>query len=137
MMKRYFSLQCVVVALHLIVWPSHEYASAECSTSQPKTAATLLSASSEPIVQTPPQLLIDSGDLLSISVFGAPEFDTQVRVSATGDVSLPTIGSVHLGGLTTAQAEALISKVLVEANLFTDPHVSIFEKDYVRQGVSV
>jgi len=83
-------------------------------------------------------LRIGSGDLLEISVFGAPDFNKQeVRVSSAGDVSLPLIGSVQVAGLTTALAERLVEKKLLDGGYFTNPHVSIFEKEYQTQGVSV
>jgi len=83
------------------------------------------------------ELRIGAGDLLEIAVFGAPEFNRQVRVSSSGEVSLSLIGTVRLAGLTTAQAEALVEKKLLDGGYFTDPHVSIFEKEYQTQGISV
>jgi len=80
---------------------------------------------------------IGAGDLLEIAVFGAPEFNKQVRVSSSGDVSLPLIGVVRLAGLSTAEAEKLVEKKLLDGGYFTDPHVSIFEKEYQTQGISV
>lgn len=84
-----------------------------------------------------PDLLIGVGDLLEISVFGAPDFDRQVRVSSSGEVTLPLVGEVHLAGLTAAQAEKFVEKKLLDGGYFTDPHVSIFAKEYQTQGVSV
>jgi polysaccharide export outer membrane protein len=82
-------------------------------------------------------LRIGPGDLLEITVFEAPDFNKQVRVSSAGDVSLPLIGSVRLAGLTTNLAEKLVEQKLSEGGYFTDPHVSIFEKEYQTQGISV
>jgi polysaccharide export outer membrane protein len=39
--------------------------------------------------------------------------------------------------LTTDLAEKLVEQKLLEGGYFTDPHVSIFEKEYQTQGVSV
>lgn len=80
---------------------------------------------------------IGSGDLLEIAVFGAPEFSKQVRVSSSGEISLPLIGTVKVAGLSTGQAEKLVEKKLLDGGYFTDPHVSIFEKEYETQGISV
>ncbi len=82
-------------------------------------------------------LHIGVGDLLEVEVFGAPEFNKQVRVSSSGDVSLPLIGPVRLAGLSTVEAEKLVEKKLLDGGYFTDPHVSIFEKEYQTQGISV
>jgi polysaccharide export outer membrane protein len=87
--------------------------------------------------QTSPELLIGSGDLLEVSVFGAPDFAKTIRVSAAGDISLPLIGSVKVAGLPILQAEQIIAKSLKDGGFFADPQVSIFEKEYATQGVSV
>jgi polysaccharide biosynthesis/export protein len=82
-------------------------------------------------------LMIGGGDLLKISVFGAPESDQEVRVDQDGNISLNFIGSVHIAGLTTNQAQDLIAKKLVAGGFFTQPQVSVFAKEYATQGVSV
>jgi protein involved in polysaccharide export with SLBB domain len=50
------------------------------------------------------KLVISGGDLLHISVMGAPEFDQDLRVSDSGQITLPFAGSVNLTGLSTAEA---------------------------------
>jgi polysaccharide export outer membrane protein len=75
--------------------------------------------------------------LLEVAVFGAPDFDRQVRVSSSGDVTLPLVGAVHVAGITTAEAEKLLEKKLLAGGYFNDPHVSVFEKEYQTQGISV
>jgi polysaccharide export outer membrane protein len=83
------------------------------------------------------ELRIGVGDLLEVAVFGASDFDKQVRVSSSGEVSLPLVGPVKVAGLTTAEAEKLLEKKLVDGGFFNDPHVSVFEKEYQTQGISV
>lgn len=82
-------------------------------------------------------LTVGGGDLLKVSVFGAPESDQEVRVDQNGNISLNFIGSVHVGGLTTNQAQDLIAKELVAGGFFAQPQVSVFVKEYATQGVSV
>jgi polysaccharide export outer membrane protein len=82
-------------------------------------------------------LRIGGGDLLEIKVFGVPELTDSVRVSGRGDVSLPLIGTIHLDGLTSEQSEKLIEQKLKDGGFLRDPHVSIFVKEYVTQGISV
>ena len=81
--------------------------------------------------------VIGAGDLLKVSVLGAPETDQEVRVDADGNCTLNFIGPVHVAGLTPEQAEAIISKKLVAGGFFTEPQVSVFAKEYATQGVSV
>jgi polysaccharide biosynthesis/export protein len=80
---------------------------------------------------------IGGGDLLKVSVFGAPESDQEVRVDQEGNISLNFIGSVHVAGLTSNQAQDLIAKKLVAGGFFTQPQVSVFAKENATQGVSV
>ena len=84
-----------------------------------------------------PELVIGSGDLLEVSVFGAPDYDRQVRISADGEISLPMVGTVKVGGLTILQTEQLLEKRFADGGYFTDPRVSVFVRDYATQGVSV
>ncbi|MBV8050205.1 MAG: polysaccharide biosynthesis/export family protein [Acidobacteriaceae bacterium] len=82
-------------------------------------------------------LIIGTGDLLAVSVYEAPDFNKEVRVADSGDIDLPFIGSVHVSGLTVEQAEKLVQKKLADGRYFKNPQVSIFEKEYATQGISV
>src|SRR5204863_1798514 len=84
-----------------------------------------------------PETLIGAGDLLRISVFGVKDFDIDTRVSARGSVSVPLIGNVQVAGLTTDEAQAVIEKRLIAGQFMLHPEVSVFEKEYATQGVSV
>ncbi len=84
------------------------------------------------------EILIGGGDLLEVSVYGAPDFSKiGVRVSTDGVITLPMINQVKVGGLNFRDAEALVAKKLSEGGFFNDPQVSIFAKEYGTQGVSV
>jgi polysaccharide export outer membrane protein len=87
--------------------------------------------------QTAVVLLIGAGDLLKMSILGAPESDQEVRVGADGSVPLNFVGPVHVAGLTIEQAQATIAKKLVAGGFYTDPQVSVLTKEYATQGVSV
>lgn len=81
--------------------------------------------------------VIGNGDLLKVSVLGAPESDQDVRVGADGNIFLNFIGPVQVAGLSIEQAQTLIAKKLVSGGFFKDPQVSVFAKEYATQGVSV
>ena len=83
------------------------------------------------------EILIGGGDLLEVSVYGAPDYDKQVRVSAEGEITLPLAGMVKIGGMTTAQAEVVIAMKLSDGGYFRDPKVSVLEKEFSTQGISV
>jgi len=82
-------------------------------------------------------LVIGNGDLLQVGVFGSTDFDHQVRVGSTGDVSLPLIGSVQVSGMTPEKAQRLIHDKLVERDFYRDPQVSVFVKEYASGGAYV
>jgi polysaccharide export outer membrane protein len=75
-------------------------------------------------------------DLLDISVFQVPDLSRTVRVNSRGLISLPLIGAVQAGGLTSDQLETSIASKLAESYL-QDPQVSVFIKEYISQRVTV
>src|SRR5882762_2225024 len=82
-------------------------------------------------------LRIGIGDLLQITMFGTQDFNADFRVSSSGDISLPPLGLVRVAGLSTSEAEKSIEHQLVEGGFYREPRVSVFEKEYVTQGVSM
>jgi polysaccharide export outer membrane protein len=107
-------------------------------------------ARTEPLASTPktapdaahsagsaPELLIGAGDLIEVSLYGVPDFKTDVRVNSTGQASVPMLGAVTVGGLSVEQAGKLIEQQLKEKGLYNDPHVTVLEKEYATQGISV
>src|SRR5260370_34540778 len=66
-----------------------------------------------------------------------PDFKTDIRVNSGGEISLPMLGTVAVGGLSIEQAHALIERKLGQKGLFNDPHVTVFEKEYATQLIAV
>jgi polysaccharide export outer membrane protein len=85
----------------------------------------------------PQDLLIGAGDLLEVSLYGVPDFKTDARINSGGEISLPMLGTVAVGGLSVEQAETLIERTLRQKGLFNNPQVTVFEKEYATQGTSV
>ncbi len=78
---------------------------------------------------------IGPDDVLDVNVFGAPELNQKVRVSAAGNVSMPLIGSVEAGGLTARELEdSLEGKLRAYMN---EPHVGVFVLSIESHPVSV
>jgi polysaccharide export outer membrane protein len=75
-------------------------------------------------------------DLLEISVFEAPELNRAVRVSATGEISLPLLGAVQAAGQTAKTLE-LVLQELLRHSYMKDPHVSVFMREMQSHPVSV
>jgi polysaccharide export outer membrane protein len=82
-------------------------------------------------------LRLGTGDLLEMSVYNVPELATKARVSSNGDVYLPLIDYVHVAGLTTEEAQALIEKRYADGGFLKDPHIALFVDEYASQGASV
>ncbi len=68
-------------------------------------------------------LQLHDGDLISIRLYGDPEYTPTVRIGTDGTVLLPLIGLVRLQGLSTTAAEELIASRLRDAGMFKDPQV--------------
>ncbi len=83
------------------------------------------------------EMLIGPGDLIEVSVYDAPDYVKEVRVRSTGEITLPLAGTLKIGGLTPAQAETLIAKRLSDGGFFNNPRVSVLEKEFATQGISV
>ena len=105
-------------------------AAAQSATKQPE-------AGTAPGVQhSVSEMLIGGGDLLEVTVYGT-DFDKQVRVSDAGEISLPLLGTVKLAGLSIREGERVVARELAQRGYFTDPQVSIFDREYASQAISV
>jgi len=105
-------------------------AAAQSATKQPE-------AGTAPGVQhSVSEMLIGGGDLLEVMVYGT-DFDKQVRVSDAGEISLPLLGTVKLAGLSIREGERVVARELAQRGYFTDPQVSIFDREYASQAISV
>lgn len=85
----------------------------------------------------PGEMLIGPGDLLEISVFGAPESLKDSRVSAEGTITYPFIGTLKVADMTVREAESFIARKLDEGGYYNKPAVSVLVKEYATQGISV
>jgi polysaccharide biosynthesis/export protein len=80
---------------------------------------------------------IGNGDLLEMSVFDTPELSGKLRVSNTGDVVLPLVGSLQVAGLKAEDAAALIGRKFAEGGYVKEPQVTVFIAEYATQNVAV
>jgi len=81
--------------------------------------------------------VLQSGDILTIHVFGQTDYAPVVRVSNDGNVQLPLIGVVAVGGLSLSQAEQLIANRLQTAGIYVSPQVTIQETEGPNSVVTV
>jgi polysaccharide biosynthesis/export protein len=80
---------------------------------------------------------IDAGDLVEMSVFDTPELSGKLRVSNTGDIILPLVGSIHVAGMKAIDVQNLIRQKFIDGGFLKDPQVTVFVTQYATQGVSV
>ena len=85
------------------------------------------SPTTDPAILNPqdPDRVLTSGDLVSVKIYGTPDFAPLFRIGTSGSVQLPLIGAVKVAGLTNAQAEDLIAKLLKDAGMYLDPQISV------------
>jgi len=72
--------------------------------------------------------VIGGGDLVQVSIFEAPDLNTEARVSARGSITLPLLSTVQVAGQTVREAEQYVEGMYKEKYL-QDPHVTIFVKE--------
>ncbi len=96
-------------------------------------------AASEPsLLGNLPAQRIGPNDLLSISVYGAPELTRTVRVSAEGFIRLPMLkAKVEAKGLMPSDLEEKIAAALSAAEILVDPVVTVTIAEYHSRPISV
>ena len=82
------------------------------------------------------EYLIGPEDLLEITVFEASELNRQVRVSASGEISLPLLGAVRAAGLSPRGLESVLEELL-RRTYMKDPHVGVYVREMESHAVSV
>jgi polysaccharide export outer membrane protein len=95
---------------------------------------------SQPIpanTSAPDGYLIGPADLLEIRVFESENLTSKVRVSSSGEITLPLLNNIYVDGLTARDAEVKIENLLREHEYIDDPHVGVFVTEYKSKVVSV
>jgi polysaccharide export outer membrane protein len=112
-------------------------------------AAILCAQVSRPVVDTPiaaptanstlPDRKIVPNDLLSITVFGEPQFSRPaVRVGEDGTVVIPVLPKpVPIAGLLPREVETTVSRALIDADILLKPTVSVAILEYAYRQISI
>ena len=79
---------------------------------------------------------IETGDVLTITVYEQPDLTTKARVGPKGDITFPLLGNVDLTGLTVSDVEEKITALLKEDYL-VNPQVNVFIEEYHPKKVFV
>lgn len=83
------------------------------------------------------KLNIDPGFLLQVSVLDDADYSGSFRVDEQGNIALPIVGLVHVGGGDVDHARAAIAKKLLESQILKDPQVTVNVAEYVAPEVTV
>ena len=132
-MTRPLFLLSLVLLSACVGGPSAPAAKAVTPQSQAEEAA--IATAIQQIESKKSDYTISNADLINVSVLGEKDMDRQVRVSASGTITYPLIGSVKVGGLSTSQAEAEIAKKLND--YLRGAQVTVFIKEYGNKKVFV
>jgi polysaccharide export outer membrane protein len=68
---------------------------------------------------------LGAGDAIGVQVYQSPDLSIDARVSESGVISYPLVGSVQLGGLTISEAEKKIADALRTGGFVKVPQVNI------------
>jgi len=68
---------------------------------------------------------LGAGDVVRVIVYQNPDLTLETRVSETGAISYPLLGSVRIGGLGVSAAEKLIADGLKNGNFVKSPQVTL------------
>ncbi len=80
--------------------------------------------------------IVGEGDTLKISVYNQDDLKTTVRVGANGDILLPLLGRIIVGGLTVSEVTDKISKLLNDGYII-NPQVNVFIQEFRSKKVVI
>ena len=80
---------------------------------------------------------LGAGDYVKVVVYGDAELTRETRVSEDGVLTMPLIGEVKVGGLTTIESEKRIAEQLKRGGFIANPQVSVLVLEFMSKSVSV
>src|SRR5690349_11259800 len=83
------------------------------------------------------EYVINSEDVLKVSVFEYPDLATEARVGEEGSFTFPLLGEIQAKGLTPRQVEKAIAAKLIAGKIVKNPQVSVFVQQYRGRHVTV
>lgn len=80
---------------------------------------------------------IGAGDVIRIGVFDHPELTVDLKVSESGNITVPSVGSVKVVGLSTHQIEQLLATRFEQGEVLHNAQVTVNVLEYLSQRVAV
>lgn len=87
-------------------------------------------------MSAPNGYVLSANDQVMVEVFGEEDLRTNGRLSSDGNLSLPLLGSVHLGGLTLNQAASRLTE-LYGRDYLVNPKVNVSLAGYAKRRFTV
>ena len=84
-----------------------------------------------------PEYRLGPGDVVKIQVYQNSDLTLEARVTENGNISLPLIGIVRIGGMTIASAEQTIAKALRDGGFIQKPQVTIIVQHMRGNQISI
>lgn len=76
-------------------------------------------------------------DLLEITFFGQNELYREVRINGQGEIDMPLVGAVKVGGYSTQEVTKKLADIYREGRFLKNPQVTVSVKEYRHQRVVV
>jgi polysaccharide export outer membrane protein len=83
------------------------------------------------------EVLLGPGDVVKLSVYGSPDLSVETRVSESGNITVPLLGQVGVGGLPVAAAEKKVGDLLEKGGYLKKAQVNMLITTLTSQQVSV
>jgi polysaccharide biosynthesis/export protein len=93
-------------------------------------------APAAPMVSLGKDYRVGPNDLIDVEIFDMDNLKRTVRVNAAGAISLPLVGQVAVGGLTSQEVEERIAARYAEKYL-QNPQVSVFIKEFTSERITI
>jgi polysaccharide export outer membrane protein len=105
----------------------------------PEDAMQQSEITTDPAILFPPvhNSYLRAGDTITIRMYGDAEYSPVARIDIDGNIQLPLVGPVHVGGLSVGQAESLIEQKLIGAGMFRDPQIFLTVTDGPDNSITV
>jgi polysaccharide export outer membrane protein len=102
----------------------------------PATSNAPLAPTPSNALNAPTGYVLRSNDQVAVEVFGEDDLRTNARLNGEGNLSLPLLGSVHLGGFTLAQAASKITE-LYGRDYLVNPRVNVTLVGYAKRRFTI
>jgi protein involved in polysaccharide export with SLBB domain len=132
------SCVCIAFAGAMLIWNTPLSAQEISVVQTQQQANDRIKALSLEAKSVPHDYVIGNGDLLGISVFDVPELTRDVRVSQSGQISIPLVPvRLQMTGLTESQAEQKIAEVLEANGLVSHPEVGVMVREHKSKPITI